>query len=112
MMIKGSNGGSPAKNGGNPEKQPEPGPQIELYLHGKRLIDAFPMVPLAKNQAVGVALLSYAGNINFGLVGDYDLMWDLDDFADDVGEALAELADAAGVELTAMTAPSGQAVRA
>ena len=89
-----------------------PGPQIELYLHGKRLIDAFPMVPLAKNQAVGVALLSYAGNINFGLVGDYDLMWDLDDFADDVGEALAELADAAGVELTAMTAPSGQAVRA
>jgi diacylglycerol O-acyltransferase len=89
-----------------------PGPQIELYLHGKRLIDAFPMVPLAKNQAVGVALLSYAGNINFGLVGDYDLMWDLDDFADDVSEALAELADAAGVELTAMTAPSGQAVRA
>ena len=30
-----------------------PGPQIELYLHGKRLIDAFPMVPLAKNQAGG-----------------------------------------------------------
>ena len=39
-----------------------PGPQIELYLHGKRLIDTFPMVPLAKNQALGVALLSYAGN--------------------------------------------------
>ncbi len=89
-----------------------PGPQIELYLHGKRLIDAFPMVPLAKNQAVGVALLCYTGNINFGLVGDYDLMWDLDDFAGDVSDALAELADAAGVELTAATAPSGQAVRA
>src|SRR5215212_9116837 len=58
-----------------------PGPQIPLYLAGKRLIDTFPMVPLAKNQALGIALLSYAGNINFGLVGDYDLMWDLDDFA-------------------------------
>jgi WS/DGAT/MGAT family acyltransferase len=89
-----------------------PGPQIPLYLAGKRLIDTFPMVPLAKNQALGVALLSYAGRINFGLVGDYDLMWDLDAFADDVRDSLAELADAAGVELTAEPAPSGQAVRA
>jgi diacylglycerol O-acyltransferase len=89
-----------------------PGPQIELYIQGKRMIDAFPMVPLAKNQALGVALLSYAGNINFGLVGDYDLMWDLDQFADDVHQSLAELAAEAGVELTAETAVSGQAVRA
>jgi diacylglycerol O-acyltransferase / wax synthase len=46
-----------------------------------------------------VALLSYDGRINFGLVGDYDLMWDLDDFAVDLEESLAELAAAAGVEL-------------
>ena len=89
-----------------------PGPQIPLYLAGRRMLDPFPMVPLAKNQAVGVALLSYAGRINFGLVGDYDLMWDLDDFADDVRESLAELAAEARVELTAEAAPSGQAVRA
>jgi diacylglycerol O-acyltransferase / wax synthase len=89
-----------------------PGPQIPLYLAGKRMIDTFPMVPLAKNQALGVALLSYAGHINFGLVGDYDLMWDLDEFTDDVRESLAELAAEAGVELTAETETSGQAVRA
>jgi hypothetical protein len=89
-----------------------PGPQIPLYLAGRRLIEPFPMVPLAKNQAVGVALLSYAGAINFGLVGDFDLMWDLDDFADDVRESLGELASAAGVELTVAEEPSGQAVRA
>ena len=89
-----------------------PGPQIPLYLAGRRLIDPFPMVPLAKNQALGVALLSYAGRINFGLVGDFDLMWDLDDFADDVRESLAELAAEAKVELTAEEQPSGQAVRA
>ena len=58
-----------------------PGPQIPLYLAGRRMIDPFPMVPLAKNQGLGIALLSYAGRINFGLVGDFDLMWDLDDFA-------------------------------
>lgn len=88
-----------------------PGPQIPLYLAGRRMIDPFPMVPLAKNQALGVALLSYAGRINFGLVGDYDLMWDLDDFASDVRESLAELAAEAGVELTAERDPV-QAVRA
>jgi diacylglycerol O-acyltransferase len=88
-----------------------PGPQIPLYLAGKRMIDTFPMVPLAKNQALGVALLSYAGRINFGLVGDYDLLWDLDDFANDVQDSLAELAAEAGVELTVDANPV-QAVRA
>jgi len=88
-----------------------PGPQIPLYLAGKRMIDTFPMVPLAKNQALGIALLSYAGRINFGLVGDYDLLWDLDVFADDVEESLAELAAEAGVELTVHANPV-QAVRA
>ena len=78
-----------------------PGPQFPLYLLGRRMLDPFPMVPLAKNQALGVALLSYDGHINFGLVGDYYLMWDLNDFADDLEESLAELADAAGVELSA-----------
>jgi diacylglycerol O-acyltransferase / wax synthase len=76
-----------------------PGPQFPLYLLGRRMLDPFPMVPLAKNQALGVALLSYDGHINFGLVGDYDLMWDLDDFAADLAESMAELAAAAGVEL-------------
>ncbi|HZC13950.1 MAG TPA: wax ester/triacylglycerol synthase family O-acyltransferase [Thermoleophilaceae bacterium] len=85
-----------------------PGPQFPLYLAGRRLIDIFPMVPLAKNQGLGIALLSYAGKINFGLVGDYDVMWDLDEFAEDVRSSLEELASAAGVELTA----AEEAVRA
>jgi hypothetical protein len=78
-----------------------PGPQFPLYLAGRRMVDPFPMVPLAKNQALGVALLSYDGHINFGLVGDFDLMWDLDELGRDVEESLAELAAAAGVELRA-----------
>jgi diacylglycerol O-acyltransferase len=77
-----------------------PGPQFPLYLLGRRMLDPFPMVPLAKNQALGVALLSYDGHINFGLVGDYDLVWDLDEFAADLEESMAELAAAAGVELS------------
>ena len=90
-----------------------PGPQIPLYLAGRRMIDPFPMVPLAKNQGLGIALLSYAGRINFGLVGDFDVMYDLDDFADDVQDSLAELAAEAGVELTveAESRPGGACVR-
>jgi WS/DGAT/MGAT family acyltransferase len=77
-----------------------PGPQFPLYLAGRRMLDPFPMVPLAANQGLGIALLSYDGRINFGLVGDYDMIWDLDELADDVRASLAELADTAGVRLT------------
>jgi diacylglycerol O-acyltransferase / wax synthase len=78
-----------------------PGPQFPLYLMGREMLETFPMVPLAKNQALGIALLSYNGHINFGIVGDYDLLWDLDELAGDVQASLAELAEAAGVELSA-----------
>ena len=77
-----------------------PGPQFPLYLAGRRMLDPFPMVPLAAGQGLGVALLSYDGKINFGLVGDYDMLWDLDELAADVEASLAELADTAGVRLT------------
>jgi diacylglycerol O-acyltransferase / wax synthase len=76
-----------------------PGPQFPLYLLGRRMLETFPMVPLAKNQGLGVAILSYDGSINFGLIGDFDLLWDLDDLARDIRASLEELADAAGVEL-------------
>jgi diacylglycerol O-acyltransferase / wax synthase len=88
-----------------------PGPQFPLYLLGRRMLETFPMVPLAKNQGLGVALLSYDGSINFGLVGDYDLLWDLEELAGDVRGALEELADAAGVALSERRAPAPAAVR-
>jgi WS/DGAT/MGAT family acyltransferase len=77
-----------------------PGPQLALYLMGREMQDIMPMVPLAPNQALGVAIMSYNGRINFGLVGDYDAMYDLDDLEDDFEAALAELAGAAGVKLS------------
>jgi hypothetical protein len=57
-------------------------------------------VPLAPNQALGVAIMSYNGRIDFGLVGDYDAMYDLDDLESDFEESLGELAEAAGVKLS------------
>jgi hypothetical protein len=72
-----------------------PGPQFPLYLLGRELQDVFPMVPLAKNQGVCFALMSYNGRVNFGLTADYDAMPDLDLLAEDLEVSISELAEAA-----------------
>jgi diacylglycerol O-acyltransferase len=74
-----------------------PGPQFPLYLMGREMIDVFPMVPLAPGQALGVAIMSYNGAVNFGLVGDFDLMHDLEEVTEDFADSLEDLARAAGV---------------
>ena len=71
-----------------------PGPQFPLYLLGRRLEAVFPMVPLAKRQAVCFGIMSYDGQVNFGLIGDYDALPDLDALAADLEAAIAELSDA------------------
>jgi diacylglycerol O-acyltransferase / wax synthase len=72
-----------------------PGPQFPLYLMGRELEAVFPMVPLAKRQAVCFGIVSYNGQVNFGLIGDYDAMPDLEDLARDLDWAIAELSEAA-----------------
>jgi diacylglycerol O-acyltransferase / wax synthase len=73
-----------------------PGPQFPLYLMGRRLEAIFPMVPLAKRQAVCFGIMSYDGQVNFGLIGDYDAMTDLDLLAGDLQTSLDELSEATG----------------
>jgi diacylglycerol O-acyltransferase len=73
-----------------------PGPQFPLYLMGRRMERVFPMVPLAKNQGVCIGIMSYDGQVNFGLIGDYDGLPDLEDLAQDLEASIDELIDAAG----------------
>jgi diacylglycerol O-acyltransferase / wax synthase len=68
-----------------------PGPQFPLYLMGRELQAVFPMVPLAKRQAVCFGIMSYNGQVDFGLIGDYDAMADIDSLARDLSESIAEL---------------------
>ncbi|MBS1881112.1 MAG: wax ester/triacylglycerol synthase family O-acyltransferase [Actinobacteria bacterium] len=67
-----------------------PGPQFPLYLLGRRMESIFPMVPLAHKQALCIGIMSYDGQVNFGLIGDYDAMADLQSFALDLEEETAE----------------------
>jgi WS/DGAT/MGAT family acyltransferase len=78
-----------------------PGPQFPLYILGRRLRAFYPMVPLTLKTALGIAIMSYDGNVDFGLLGDYDAMDDLDALAGDVRASIDELAEAAGVQATA-----------
>jgi diacylglycerol O-acyltransferase / wax synthase len=88
-----------------------PGPQVPLYVLGRELEDVFPVGFLPPNQALFVAIMSYNGGVNFGLLADYDSMDDLDVIADGIersiaglleaAQAQAELAPEAGAEATA-----------
>jgi diacylglycerol O-acyltransferase len=73
-----------------------PGPQLPLYLLGRQLEAMFPMVPLAANQALGIAIMSYNGQLNFGLNADYDALPDLEALADALRASIEELVAAAG----------------
>ncbi|MFL6139075.1 MAG: WS/DGAT/MGAT family O-acyltransferase [Frankiaceae bacterium] len=68
-----------------------PGPQLPLYADGARMLAAYPVVPLAKGQAVSIGLTSYDGGVYYGLNADRDAMPDIDVLAGCIPEALAEL---------------------
>jgi WS/DGAT/MGAT family acyltransferase len=73
-----------------------PGPQMPLYALGRELESIFPMVPLAENTALGIAVMSYNGQMNFGLNADYDALADIEVLAEELRAAIDELAAAAG----------------
>ncbi len=72
-----------------------PGPQFPLYMLDARLEVSYPLVPLWESHGIGIAMFSYDGAVSWGINGDFEVMPDLDVFADTVLEAFAELAEAA-----------------
>ena len=68
-----------------------PGPQYPLYAAGARLLEIYPVVPLAEGQAVSIGLTSYNGGVYYGLNADRDAMPDVDVLAALIEESLAEL---------------------
>jgi diacylglycerol O-acyltransferase len=72
-----------------------PGPQFPLYVLGRRLQDLFPVAFLPKRHGLAVAIMSYDGGMDFGLLGDYDAMPDLDRLGEMFVASLAELLELA-----------------
>ncbi len=59
-----------------------PGPQFPLYVLGREMLKAVPIAFLPENHALAIAIMSYNGRMDFGLLGDYDAMDDIEEFAD------------------------------
>ena len=72
-----------------------PGPQIPLYVLGRELLDIFPVAFLPENHALAIAIMSYNGKIDFGLLGDYDSMKDLLVISEGIETEIARLLEAA-----------------
>ena len=72
-----------------------PGPQVPLYAAGRRMVRAFPYVPLGGQIRIGVAIFSYDGEVNFGITGDYDSTPDLDVLVAGIEEGMTQLLKAA-----------------
>ncbi len=76
-----------------------PGPQFPFYLYDAKLLATYPLVPLWESHGVGLALFSYNGAVDWGLNGDWDLLYDIDEFASDLRVAFFELLAAARGEV-------------
>jgi hypothetical protein len=72
-----------------------PASPVTLYALGAPLRRVLPLVPIFTGHALGVAVVSYDGDVTFGLNADRDAVPDLDAFRSGIEESLAELRQAA-----------------
>jgi diacylglycerol O-acyltransferase / wax synthase len=68
-----------------------PGPQFPLYLLGREMEEIVPIAFLPENHALAIAIMSYNGKVDFGLLADYDAMPDLEQFGEMLEQSLAGL---------------------
>ena len=82
-----------------------PGPRDPLYFLGHRLLTWLPYVPITQGIRVGTAMLSYAGQLVFGVTADHESVPDLTVFTRAVDAGIAELLTRANTA-TSETPPS------
>ena len=68
-----------------------PGPQFPLYAYGREMQEIFPVAFLPKNHALAVAIMSYNGAVNIGLLGDLDAVPDIGVIAEGIRRHLDAL---------------------
>jgi diacylglycerol O-acyltransferase / wax synthase len=72
-----------------------PGPQQPMYAFGSRMLQVWPLVPLAAEHALGIAVFSYDGDLFFCLNADRDAVPDLEVVASGLEDSLRELVELA-----------------
>ena len=69
-----------------------PGPQKRISVMGHPVVQLLPILPIALQVRTGVAILSYADDLVFGVTADYDAASDVSEFAAGIEAAVARLA--------------------
>jgi diacylglycerol O-acyltransferase / wax synthase len=72
-----------------------PGPQLPLFCLGREMLEYHPYVPLSHGVRVGTAILSYNGNLGFGVTGDFDTAPDVSVLAEGIVTGMDDLLAAA-----------------
>lgn len=67
-----------------------PGPQVPLYLAGARMVTFHPLSIVLHGLALNITIQSYAGSVDFGIVGDRKAVPHVQDLADAVQAAFEE----------------------
>src|SRR6266571_3757017 len=75
-----------------------PGPQIPFYTGGAELIDIWPFVSIYHSLGLNIAIVSYNGNVFFGMLADRDLVPDLGDFARHLERSIGDYSEAASAK--------------
>ena len=83
-----------------------PGPQFPIYVRGREMLEVFPVAFLPKDHALAIAIMSYNGGLDFGLLGDFDALPDIDRIAEGLSDSIAELVALAD-EAASAPDPSG-----
>ncbi len=74
-----------------------PGPQVAFYVLGRELTAIHPVGFLASRHALAIAILSYNGQVSFGVLADPDTLPDAERLAGHLDAAVEELRGAAQI---------------
>jgi WS/DGAT/MGAT family acyltransferase len=83
-----------------------PGPQFETYFLRSPMRAVYPLVPLFRNQALGIAVFSYNGSLFWGFNADFDDVPDLHELVLAVEEEFRTLRAAAAAHAKRASAVS------
>ncbi|WP_168214902.1 WS/DGAT/MGAT family O-acyltransferase [Mycolicibacterium sp. ELW1] len=72
-----------------------PGPRSRSRILGREVLNVLPIPPIALQLRTGIAILSYADSLVFGIIADYDAAPDVDELARGIEQAVAQLSAAA-----------------
>ena len=67
------------------------GPDFSLFCAGSRVVDMYPVGPIAEGIGINVTVFSYLDRVHFGLLACRKLLPELDELAVYIDDALGEL---------------------